>query len=879
MDPGNDTTIRDFSLNISSNDTILNINRNLKKDENFNSILKNIKNIFRDNIQPLRENFNIDLYERWAREIRNNIINLRKMYFNLKKGNPSNNQSNNYQNTIVICPSTKNNSNANTDINTNANLEANSNTNKNIININTETNSNTNTNTNINTNTNDNIKINNIRNKINNLDLTIMSQQANKIVTITEPEGINGLYLILIEIVNFLLCYDDIFINYKNKSAFITLKLFLQIATLHFFKNIYKSDFIFCLMNKSCNILCQYNEMQKTDETIKKILTIEEKEIKKLQKYFKYDSELINKISKVIDKFNLNEKIDKINQDINSHKMFNNGEIVQEPKDDIQLKFDKLNQEYSILSKIQDSLGNDYKMFLKDSIRNELEQFNMLINKISNYEAPLIKQKFIDIIFRNKEVFKYLNENILYRHIPRKEINNFSLYPFNKNLSIYDDKYLITGKNILNILSIPLDPKNINEIMKDLEIFANEFLNKLANIKMNENEDSSENKNNKSMNRKGEKSESKSDDKKNGEGKVNEKSQKKFKKGALFTICEINYYHLVLFSYMIPSKIRDKEEFNRISALVSNNNFDEIYNILENLEGIELKGNYSEKENGKDQKKMKLLLFNYENVKKNNISFFLELKGEINEDKKKRKIEPFSQVEFCSILAKKLFEEEPIIIILTIVLKYWAIKRKIFKSDFTTNSRSRRAVLDDVVLLYFIYYFLMHKGIRKQKLFIRQYKNYSNERKEEKSNEKKEDKSNEKEDKSNDRKEDKSKEINIKNKGLYNKVVLLKELGELFIEFFWFIHELINLTDNNSEKEQERKLIIIDLSKKSIDTEKVTLKDIDEDGIPYSMRMEFDEGVSFYQMNRRETNILKKECTRALYFLLNRETNELFNQY
>jgi len=842
MSSGNDSTIRDMtSLSISLNDTNIKINRYLKKEEELTPILKNIKKIFKENIQPLRESFNIDLYETSAREIRNNIIKLRKKYYELKRNylaNPNPNQNQN-QNYIHI----QNSNNMPSARNSNMELPEQSNSNAN-------TNTNTNTITNANTEIN-NININTIiRNKKALLDETTMSQQVNRSVQIIEPEGINGIYIIFIEIVNFLLCYDEIFINYKNKSAFITLKLFLQMATLHFLKNISKSDFIFCLMNKSCNILCQYSEMQKTDETIRKILSIEKKEINKIKKYFKYDSDLINKISNVIEKLNLNKKIEKINKDIDSKKLFNDGEIISEPKDNLKLKIDKLNQEFRILNDIQDSLGNDYKMFLKDSINNELEQFNILINKISTYEAPLIKQKFIDIIFRNKEVFKYLNENILYSHVPKKKINEYSLYPFNKNLSIYNDKYLITGKNILNILSIPLTHENINEIIVNLEIFANDFLTYLANIENNENEESSENQNNKSISIKGEKSNNKIDDKNNEEEKDGQKQEKKIKKGGLFTICDINYYHLVLFSYMISSKLRDKEEFYRISALVSGKQFEQLYNILGNLENIDLKGNNFGKE------KSNFLLFNYENVRnasKNNISFLLEKKEE-NEDKnKKKKIEPFSQIEFCSILAKNLFQDEPIIIILTIALKYWAIQRKIFKSDFIIKQSSNRIVLDDVILLYFIYYFLMHKGIREENLIIRHNKKNSKEKK-----------------------DDKPKKIKLENNGLDEKKVLLKELGELFVEFFWFIHELIKLTGNNSEKKEKDKLIIIDLSKKSILTENRADKDVDESGIPYSMILEFDDGLICNKLSKKDVYILKKECTRALYYLLNREVDELF---
>ena len=381
-----------------------------------------------------------------------------------------------------------------------------------------------------------------------------------------------------------------------------------------------------------------------------------------------------------------------------------------------------------------------------------------------------------------------------------------------------------------------------------MEQFANEFLKILANIENNENEDNSENQNIINVNSKGEKSNSKSDDKNNEEEKNDQKKEKRTKKGGLFTICEINYYHLVLFSYMISSKLRDKEEFNRISVLVSSKQFEQIYNILGNLENIDLKGNNFGKE------KSKFLLFNYENDSKNNISFLLEQKRDENEDKsKKKKIEPFSQIEFCSILAKNLFQDEPIIILLTIALKYWAIQRKIFKSDFTIKQSSKRIVLDDVILLYFIYYFLMHKGIKEQNLIIKQNKKNSKEKK-----------------------DDKPKEIKLENNGLDERKVLLKELGELFVEFFWFIHELIKLTENNSEKKEKNKLIIIDLSKKSILTENRTDKDVDESGIPYSMILEFDDGVLCTKLSKKDVYFLKKECTRALYYLLNREVDELF---
>ena len=47
--------------------------------------------------------------------------------------------------------------------------------------------------------------------------------------------------------------------------------------------------------------------------------------------------------------------------------------------------------------------------------------------------------------------------------------------------------------------------------------------------------------------------------------------------------------------------------------------------------------------------------------------------------------------------------------LLTIALKYWGIKRKIFKFDYTI--RQKKGIIDDFILLYLIYYFLMHKGL------------------------------------------------------------------------------------------------------------------------------------------------------------------------
>ena len=93
--------------------------------------------------------------------------------------------------------------------------------------------------------------------------------------------------------------------------------------------------------------------------------------------------------------------------------------------------------------------------------------------------------------------------------------------------------------------------------------------------------------------------------------------------------------------------------------------------------------------------------------------FFFEKKYKKNKIFKKRKeisTINFTNLEICSLLSKKLFNNDSIIIIFTIALKYWAIQRKLFKYDFVIRNNYKE-ILDEPILLYLIYYFLMHKGI------------------------------------------------------------------------------------------------------------------------------------------------------------------------
>ena len=55
-------------------------------------------------------------------------------------------------------------------------------------------------------------------------------------------------------------------------------------------------------------------------------------------------------------------------------------------------------------------------------------------------------------------------------------------------------------------------------------------------------------------------------------------------------------------------------------------------------------------------------------------------------------------------------------------------------------------------------------------------------------------------------------------------IILLKQLGELFIEFLWFIHELIKLTEEESNKD---KTISINLSTKNYISKDLIIKEFE----------------------------------------------------
>ena len=814
------------SFSISFNDISNENSHHIVDFPNFVNIIREINRIFNEEIKTIKENFSIDKYEKSVLELRNMIINLRRIYYQ--------NNQNQTQNQAQI--------NTQTQINTQSQVAKPGQMqppSSEFTNINSTT-ANNNFNpsknfTNDKTLTASNIKINNNldneggKKRVNNaMYESAYSQNGLFDNNIKSPKSINYIYNKMIDIAFYIMSNDDIYINYENKSAYVTLKLFLQMSTMHFFKNIKKEDFILCLMNKSCNILCKYNDMQHKDENIKKILTLGVKELEKLNKIFEWDLKLIKyinntkaKINNEIKKFDLVYKAEKVKDDLVSNKLFNNekNKIIIDKKDEMQIKIDKLNEEKNLLNDIQKDLGKDYQIYLKESVRNELNQFNILINKISQYDNPLIKEKFLDIIIRNKDVFNYINDNILIPHLSKYQIENLNLYPFNKSLNVYVDKYIVIGKKILEILSIPIEQDYLN-IIKEIEKFGKNFLGTLSKASNKE---------------------------------ENEKNEEKNENNEIFKY-EIDYYHLTLFAFMLTSKLGKKEYFNRISALITTKmKFEDLRGLLNSIENIKnIEYNYESKKEGAEDEGGAMILFDYVNNTKNIISFFLVKRHE--QKKIKKKIDPFTDLEICSILAKKIFENDPIIIILTISLKYWAIERKIFKNDFKIRINPKE-VLDDSVLLYLIYYFLMHKGIIEP--FIGINKQIKKEE------------------------ENKDKIENNTKYSLKDNPLLIKQLGELFTEFFWFVHELICMAENDIKNKniKNKKTKCINLNSKNYSNSELEMKDIEKnkikDKVPIPLKLMVDERV-LDKLDIKETNILKRECTRALYFLLSKDAETLF---
>ena len=826
----NESTLAYISMNQSDIDNSISSKEETREISSIKIILYEITKTF-DETKKLRKNFILDEYEKLSVKLRNNIRKIRKTYSS-QKSEKNQNKIDTSKNTQTSSSNKQQNPSTTTQSHLNQNGQSNTN-----YFINTNINTNTITNTNANTNSNIKNEINTKNIKTNNdlfyklNDTTFLTDTKFNNNIIENPNIIYEIYNLMLEISSYLLCYDDIYINFENKSAFFTLKIFLQISTLHFISTINKQDFILMIINKICNILCKYNNLYKKDESIKKILNLNEKEINKIKDQFNYDSDLIEKIQKKlkkeIGKFDLSYKIEKINEEKILDNLSNDleEELKINFKDNISNKLNQLNKEKEILENIQNDLDENHKMYLKEPIKNELEIFNSLLNKLSKYETPLIKKKFLEIIIRNKEIFKYINENIFFDKIPQTVIKNYNLYPFNKNLSVFIDKYIIAGKIILDLLSIPLEQDYLH-VSRDLEFFSKKFLDKL------------------------------------------------FEKRGIKPKYEINYFHIILFSYMINSNLPKKDDyFNRISVLIdSDSNLVDIFNTLNDTEDII--NLYLNKENRNEN----IILFDFKNKNNNIISFLFEKKIEEKEEnfgkQNKKEINVFSNLELCSILSKKIFELDSLYIILYIALKYWAIQRKIFKYDYV-HRKNEFIILDDTILLYFIFYFLIHKD--KINCF-----DYINKKKKDKDiNKKIKNTNKEKEDKKEDEKvieieEENKIIINDENK-IINKEVdkrkissILKLLGESFIEFFWFIHEIMKLA--LTEKDNDEKIVNISLSSKNYILKDPEIKDKENETV---MKLIFSDTI-IYELNKRSAHILKTETTRALYYLLSKSGEELF---
>ena len=280
MESKDQSTISFISLNQSNIDISSISKHEEKKYTNVKINLNEISKAF-DEVKNLRKNFNLEEYDKLTHIIRKNIRDIRKLYksqekeklLKIKELKNSDNKlkfNSNHQNSSTNPSNLMTNIQSNPGNNTKSNTNTNSNLGQESNNINSIK-----------------IKSSNVFSKLNETLLSENGTENNYIDGAGEPKkNIYELYNILLELVSFLLCYDDIFINYENKSAFFSPKLFLQISTLHFFVDIKKQDFILMIINKICNILCKYNHLNKKDKLIKKILELNEKEINKLKDVF-----------------------------------------------------------------------------------------------------------------------------------------------------------------------------------------------------------------------------------------------------------------------------------------------------------------------------------------------------------------------------------------------------------------------------------------------------------------------------------------------------------------------------------------------------------------------------------------------------------------
>ena len=99
--------------------------------------------------------------------------------------------------------------------------------------------------------------------------------------------------------------------------------------------------------------------------------------------------------------------------------------------------------------------------------------------------------------------------------------------------------------------------------------------------------------------------------------------------------------------------------------------------------------------------------------------------------------------------------------------------------------------------------------------------------------------------------------------------ITLKILGELFIEFFWFIHELTKLALSENNLDQ-----IVNIS---LSTKKYMLQNSEEkDREKYTVMKFIFSDILLYELDKKKATILESETTRALYYLLSKDEEGLF---
>ena len=232
-----------------------------------------------------------------------------------------------------------------------------------------------------------------------------------------------------------------------------------------------------------------------------------------------------------------------------------------------------------------------------------------------------------------------------------------------------------------------------------------------------------------------------------------------------------------------------------------------------------------------DNKQSQFILFDLDIQKK--CSFFIE-----NNQNEIQRCEKLGQIIFANPLYLTLF----------IAIKIWAVQQKLF-IDYELNDQIR--FFDESVLLYFVYYYLINCGK------LETYKNYENKFK------------------------DKVKYYvnDISNIQKNN----LKNLGELYVNFFYFMLELINSANELSFR-GEKLFISLNsyrfLIKKDEDNElkainQFAIKSHRKIGLILQDFLPEKKNSCFMMYDTKQMKKLSKELTRMLHILLDEDKKKL----